>query len=96
MVIEMSDMTQIPPLNLLPPRIPASLVCKLAGGYSRSTLRNRIKSGLMPKPVDRAKENLFQTDAVLEKLGLKSTPAIINPFIKALNDKASQVRKQPT
>ncbi len=81
-------------LETLPPRIPASMVCKLAG-YTKSTLRNRIKSGIMPKPIDRAKENLFHTEAVLEKLGLRKTPETINPFIKALHDKAAKVRKHP-
>lgn len=56
-------------LSILPPRIPASKVCEIAG-YSKSVLSRRISSGRMPRPVDRAKENLFLTSAVLERLGL--------------------------
>lgn len=73
-------------LSNLPPRIPASKVCELAG-YGKGTLNGRIKRGLMPPPVDRGKENLFLTSEVLERLGLAGQAAASsNPFEKALND----------
>lgn len=71
-------------LETLPPRIPASTVCRLAG-YTKSTLINRIACGKMPKPVDRGKENLFSTKDVLEKLGLGGKSESVNPFKKALD-----------
>jgi hypothetical protein len=68
----------------LPPRIPASTVCKLAG-YGKSTLTDRIKSGRMPSPIDRGKENLFLTSEVLDRLGISGAPVSENPFEKALD-----------
>lgn len=81
-------------LETLPPRIPASMVCKLAG-YGKGTLQGRIKRGLMPAPIDRGKENLFLTEQVLEKLGIGAKIEAVNPFIKSLNDKAAKIRKHP-
>lgn len=71
-------------LNDLPPRIPTSKVCQLAG-YSRSLLEVRIKEGKMPRHVDRAKENLFLTEEVLKHLGLKGSIQTENPFEAALD-----------
>jgi hypothetical protein len=52
----------------LPPRLDLPTVLALAG-YSRSTLRNRQRAGLMPKPVDRgATGGIFDRDAVLKAL----------------------------
>lgn len=75
-------------LETLPPRIPASTVCKLAG-YSKGTLIKRIARGLMPRPVDRGKENLFLTSQVLERLGLNGKSEAVNPFQKALDARRS-------
>ena len=72
-------------LENLPPRIPASKVCELAG-YGRSTLRARIIEGKMPRPVDRGKEALFPTKEVLERLGLFGQESAENPFEQALNE----------
>lgn len=73
-------------LTDLPPRIPASKVCELAG-YSKGTLHGRIKRGLMPPPIDRGRENLFRTADVLERLGLSGAVSIgaVNPLEKALD-----------
>lgn len=78
-------------IETLPPRIPASTVCLLAG-YSKSTLINRIAHGLMPKPIDRGKENLFLTAEVLEKLGIGAKSESINPLEKALDDMDAAAR----
>jgi hypothetical protein len=52
----------------LPLRIPLPVVLALAG-YSRSTLRNRQRAGLMPKPVDRGTSGgIYDRDAVLKAL----------------------------
>lgn len=69
----------------LPPRIPTSTVLLLAG-YSKSALWQRIKEGRMPRPIDRAKENIFLRDEVLKHLGLTAGagPAR-NPFEAALD-----------
>ena len=72
-------------LTSLPPRIPASLVCKLAG-YGKAALNRRIKDGLMPAPIDRGRENLFLTSEVLKRLGLAEAAPPVNPFEKALDD----------
>ncbi len=72
-------------LESLPPRIPTSKVCELAG-YGPGTLRTRIKDGEMPHPVDRAKESLFLTSEILPRLGLGAEPKIENPFEKSLNE----------
>jgi predicted DNA-binding transcriptional regulator AlpA len=72
-------------LETLPPRIPVSVVCRLAG-YSKSTLIKRIACGRMPAPIDRGKENLFLTTEVLEKLGIGGKSESVNPFEKALDD----------
>jgi Bacterial dnaA protein helix-turn-helix len=53
----------------LPPRITTDHVCDLAG-YSPGTLASRIKEGRMPKPVDKARQHIFERDAVLKALGL--------------------------
>lgn len=55
--------------NQLPPRIATDTVCDLAG-YCAGTLSLRIKGGIMPKPIDKAKQNIFDRDAVLRALGL--------------------------
>lgn len=70
----------------LPPRIPASIVCKLAG-YSKATLMKRIRDEAMPKPVDRGREKLFKTSEVLAKLGLTDakTARESDPWEAALN-----------
>jgi predicted DNA-binding transcriptional regulator AlpA len=72
-------------IETLPPRIPASTVCKLAG-YSKATLMKRIKREVMPKPVDRGREKLFKTAEVLAALGLTdSAPAKgVDPWEAAL------------
>lgn len=53
----------------LPLRISASQVIDLAG-ISPATLAKRIREGTMPLPVDKARERLFDRDAVLRALGL--------------------------
>lgn len=80
------NIESLPAVETLPPRIPASLVCKYAG-YGKGTLSKRIKRGLMPPPVDRAKENMFLTSVVLEKLGITggSQQENVNPLEKALD-----------
>ena len=50
-------------------RIPTSIVCALAG-YTGLTLARRRKAGLMPNPVDKGREALYETRAVLNALGL--------------------------
>ena len=72
-------------LETLPHRIPASVVCKLAG-YGKNTLRSRITKGQMPRPIDRAKENIFHRDEVLKKLGLAKESVSSNPFEQALDE----------
>lgn len=71
-------------IETLPPRIPASTVCKLAG-YSRSVLWRRIKEGRMPKAVDEGREKLFLRDDVLRHLGLSGVDQTRNPFEAALD-----------
>jgi hypothetical protein len=46
-----------------------SEVCELAR-FSRATLANRIAAGKMPAPIDRGRENLFETRAVYRALGI--------------------------
>ena len=53
----------------LPARMTASEVIALAR-FSRQTLRRRIKRGAFPKPVDEAREQIFDRDAVLKALGM--------------------------
>ncbi len=73
-------------IESLPPRIPASTVCKLAG-YSKTTLRSRIRQGRMAQPIDRAREQIFITSDVLRHLGLSDQvdQSTMNPFEKALD-----------
>lgn len=72
-------------VETLPPRIPASVVCKLAG-YSKSTLLKRIRGGRMPQPVDRGREMLFNKSEVVEALGLTGEQKDAgNPWEAALN-----------
>jgi hypothetical protein len=71
-------------LNDLPPRIPTSTVLKLSG-YSRTLLWSRIRQGRMPKPIDRAKEDLYLRDEVLKHLGLSGVDQTRNPFEAALD-----------
>lgn len=52
-----------------PPRLLRSEVLALARS-SPSKLRERIKDGRMPAPIDRGTEDLFDRDAVLRALGL--------------------------
>lgn len=68
----------------LPPRIPSSIVCRLAG-YSKSTLIKRIACGRMPSPIDRGKESLFLTAEVLKRLGINGKSESVNPWEKALD-----------
>lgn len=53
----------------LPLRITTSQVCDLAG-YGPATLSVRIRRGLVPAPIDKGLENIFDRDAVLKALGL--------------------------
>lgn len=72
-------------IHELPPRIPASVVCKLAG-YGKGTLAARIRRGTMPSHIDRGKENLFLTSEVLKRLGLaEEITSSINPLERALD-----------
>lgn len=57
-----------------PARIPASEVARLAG-YSLVTLGRRVAAGKMPKPVDKARERLFDRRAVYKALGIPIEPA---------------------
>lgn len=78
-------------LESLPPRIPASTVCRLAG-YSKGTLIKRIACGRMPSPIDRGKENLFLTTEVLQSLGIGGKSETVNPFEKALDSMDAAAR----
>jgi hypothetical protein len=77
------------------PRITASEVCRLAG-YSRVTLARRVKSGVMPAPVDRGRERLFDRLAVYKALGISTEteqhdPEETNPWGRVV-DAVSQRR----
>ena len=63
-------MIKIEDLSALPPRIPASVVCRLAG-YSKGTLAKKISIGQMPQPIDKIRKRLFLTSAVLQSLGIE-------------------------
>lgn len=87
----------------LPRRIATPIVLALAG-YSRSTLRNRQKAGLMPLKIDRGGGgHIFDRDAVLKDLRIWHESAReedVDPWMsdpdeyrKAL---ARQNRKGPT
>jgi hypothetical protein len=80
-------------MDLASPRITASEVCRLAG-YSRVTLARRVKSGVMPAPVDRGKERLFDRLAVYKALGISTEtkqhePEEANPWGR-VSDAVSQ------
>lgn len=66
-------------ISSLPLRIPASMVCQLAG-YGRNTLYNRIKQQRMPAHVDQGKELLFDTQAVLSALGISPDPVHVDSW----------------
>jgi len=71
-------------------RITASEVARLAG-YSLVTLGRRVAQGKMPKPVDKARERLFDRRAVYKALGIPlepeqhSEPEDDNPWDQAAN-----------
>lgn len=61
------------------PRLTASEVCRLAG-YGRVTLGRRVRDGLMPKPVDRGRERLFDRQEIYKALGIETeTPQHVEP-----------------
>lgn len=61
------------------PRLTASEVCRLAG-YGRVTLGRRVRDGLMPKPVDRGRERLFDRQEIYKALGIAmETPQHVEP-----------------
>jgi predicted DNA-binding transcriptional regulator AlpA len=51
------------------PRIAISEICHIAK-ISRSTVQRRIKKGIMPNPIDRGHEQLFDRKAVYKALGI--------------------------
>lgn len=59
-------MTDKPPLRMYYSEVAA--LAKL----SKGTLRERIKAGLFPSPIDRGKEKIFSGEAVYTALGLES------------------------
>jgi predicted DNA-binding transcriptional regulator AlpA len=53
-------------------RLTTREICAIAR-YGPITLWRRIKTGQMPRPVDRGREHIFDREAVLKALGLKSS-----------------------
>jgi hypothetical protein len=58
-------------IKRLGPRICATTVCSLAG-YGKQTLKKRIREGRMPNPIDRGREEIFDRDAVLQALKIRT------------------------
>lgn len=56
-------------MTTYPPRITTSEVLQLARYGVKKLWKNR-RAGLMPDPVDRGREDLFDRDAVLKALGM--------------------------
>ena len=50
-------------------RVTTSEVCAL-GRFSRATLWRRVASGALPKPIDQAREAIFDRDHVLAALAV--------------------------
>lgn len=56
-------------LSSIKPRLSTLEVCELAG-YGPQTLLKRVREGRMPQPIDKARHNIFERDAVLKALKL--------------------------
>src|SRR5262245_58488259 len=85
--------------DALPLRLTTDEVCDLAR-FGEVTLWRRIRDGKMPRPVDRARQHLFDRDAVLRALGMKQDapepPGRIKTNADAFREaRARQIRHAP-